>query len=58
MRTFVRTTGSSVHAAEARLVDIQVSIAGDREGGRPAFRIVGLPDSALREGRERIQGAV
>jgi len=58
MRTFARTTGSSVHAAEARLVDIQVSIAGDREGGRTAFRIVGLPDSALREGRERIQGAV
>ncbi len=58
MRTFVRTTGSSIYAAEARLVDIQVSIAGEREGGRPVFRIVGLPDSALREGRERIQGAI
>ena len=58
MRTFVRTTGASVFAAEARLVDIQVSVAGERDGGRPVFRIVGLPDSALKEGRDRIQGAV
>lgn len=58
MSSFVRTTGASVMAAEARLVDIQVAVAGEREGGRPGFRIVGLPDSALREGRERIQGAV
>ncbi len=58
MRTFVRATGASVMAAEARLVDIQVSVAGEGDGGRPGFRIVGLPDNALREGRERIQGAV
>jgi magnesium chelatase family protein len=58
MGSFVRTTGASVFAAEARLVDIQVAIAGEREGGRMAFRIVGLPDSALREGIERIRGAV
>lgn len=44
--------------AQADLVDVQVSIAGEDEGGDPVFRIVGLPDSALREGRERIRGAV
>src|SRR5688500_8764469 len=58
MAAFVRTTGASVFAAEARLVDIQVAVAGEREGGRPVFRIVGLPDSALREGSERIRGAI
>jgi magnesium chelatase family protein len=55
---FSRTTGASVFAAEARLVDIQVMIGQDRDGGRQVFHIVGLPDSALREGRERIQGAI
>ena len=58
MRIFCRTTGAAVLGADARLVDVQVSIAAAEEGGDPAFRIVGLPDSALREGRERIRGAV
>jgi magnesium chelatase family protein len=58
MGSFVRTTGASVFAAEARLVDIQVAVAGEREGGRQSFRIVGLPDSALREGCDRVRGAV
>jgi magnesium chelatase family protein len=58
MSTYVRTTGASVYGAEAKLVEIEVSVAREREGGRAIFRIVGLPDSALKEGRERIQGAV
>ncbi len=58
MRIFTRTAGAAVIGAEARLVDVQVSIASAEEGGEASFRIVGLPDSALREGRERIRGAV
>ena len=58
MRSFMRVAGATVFGAEARLVDVQVSIAGEDEGGEACFRIVGLPDSALREGRERIRSAV
>lgn len=58
MRTFTRTTGATLLGADARLIDVQVSIAGPEDGGEAGFRIVGLPDSALREGRERIRSAV
>jgi magnesium chelatase family protein len=58
MRAFTRVAGATVFGADAQLVDVQVSIAGPEEGGDPGFRIVGLPDSALREGRERIRSAV
>jgi magnesium chelatase family protein len=39
---------------EARLVDVQVQITG----GLPAFTIVGLPDKAVGESRERIRAAL
>ncbi len=58
MRSFSRTAGAAIVGADAQLVDVQISIAGLEEGGDPSFRIVGLPDSALREGRERIRSAV
>ena len=58
MRTFARTAGASVFGARAELVDIQVAFVETEGDGDGSFRIVGLPDSALREGRERIRGAI
>lgn len=58
MPAFVRTTGAALLGADAVLVDVQVSVALGEEGGERSFRIVGLPDSALREGRERIRTAL
>ncbi len=58
MRYFVRLTGATVFGAEARLVDVQVAVSGPDEDGEGYFRVVGLPDSALREGRERVRAAV
>ena len=58
MRAFTRIAGAAVLGADAHLVDVQVSIAEPVEGGDAIFRIVGLPDSALREGRERVRSAV
>lgn len=58
MPAFVRTTGAALLGADAVLVDVQVSVTLSSEGGERVFRIVGLPDSALREGRERIRAAV
>ncbi|MEL7030033.1 MAG: magnesium chelatase domain-containing protein, partial [Pseudomonadota bacterium] len=39
---------------EARRVDVQVQFAG----GQPAFIIVGLPDKAVSEARERVRAAL
>lgn len=58
VRAFARVTGASVVGPEACLVEVQVSIAGEEEAADRGFRIVGLPDSALREGRERVRGAL
>ena len=58
VRTFARTSGAALFGARAETVDVQVSLEGSVEMGSPVFRIVGLPDSALREGRERIRNAV
>ena len=39
---------------EARVIDVQVQVSG----GLPAFTIVGLPDKAVGESRERIRAAL
>ena len=39
---------------EARAVEVQVQLGG----GLPAFIIVGLPDKAVAESRERVRGAL
>ncbi len=60
MRRFVRTAGATVFGASARLVDVQVSawVDDDAETTDCRFTVVGLPDHALREGRERVRSAV
>jgi len=40
---------------EAREVDVQVQMGG---GGLPAFNIVGLPDKAVAESKERVRSAL
>ncbi len=42
------------HGIEARNVDVQVHIAA----GLPAFTVVGLPDKAVGESRERVRAAL
>ncbi|HXF01268.1 MAG TPA: YifB family Mg chelatase-like AAA ATPase [Solirubrobacterales bacterium] len=40
---------------EAREVQVEVDVAG---GGLPSFSLVGLPDAAVRESRERVRAAL
>jgi magnesium chelatase family protein len=40
---------------EAREVEVEVDVAG---GGLPSFSLVGLPDPAVRESRERVRSAL
>ncbi|GGA15898.1 YifB family Mg chelatase-like AAA ATPase [Neptunicoccus cionae] len=42
------------HGVEARLVEVQCSLSA----GLPAFQIVGLPDKAVSEARERVRAAL
>jgi magnesium chelatase family protein len=45
----------TVVGLEGRAVDVEVDIAS---GGLPAFTIVGLPDTAVQEARERVRAAI
>src|SRR6266581_1475346 len=45
----------TVIGLEGRTVDVEVDIAG---GGLPAFTVVGLPDTAVQEARERVRAAI
>lgn len=56
MVAFARSVGAALFGVDARLVDIQVSLPGGGEHG--VFRLVGMADGALREGKERIRGAI
>ncbi|MCC7138405.1 MAG: YifB family Mg chelatase-like AAA ATPase [Planctomycetes bacterium] len=56
MADFARALGSVPTGVDARLVDIQVALPRSGETGQ--FRIVGMGDGALKEGRERIRGAL
>ena len=44
----------AVYGLAGKLVDVEVDIAR----GLPTFTIVGLPDSAVQEARERVRGAI
>ena len=45
----------AVVGLDGRAVDVEVDIAS---GGLPAFNIVGLPDTAVQEARERVRAAI
>lgn len=45
---------ATLHGLDGRLIRVEVDVAP----GLPGFTIVGLPDAALQEARERVRGAV
>src|SRR5918912_2277223 len=49
-----RVTTVAFEGIEARAVDVQVQVAP----GLPAFNVVGLPDKAVSEARERVRAAL
>jgi hypothetical protein len=51
---FARVTTVAFEGIEARAVDVQVQIGP----GLPHFAIVGLPDKAVAESKERVRGAL
>src|SRR5262245_9986543 len=56
-----RTLSAAVYGIDADLVDIEVNLTPVRSEGEnapPPVTIVGLPDAAVRESRERIRAAI
>jgi hypothetical protein len=51
---FARVTTAAFEGIEACAVDVQVQVGP----GLPHFTIVGLPDKAVAESRERVRGAL
>lgn len=51
---YARVFGATLHGAEGHLIEVEVHI----RRGLPTFDIVGLPDSAVKESRERIRSAL
>src|SRR5689334_14434918 len=49
-----RVSTVAFEGIEARAVDVQVQVAA----GMPAFNVVGLPDKAVSEARERVRSAL
>src|SRR6185369_9629329 len=55
-----RTLSAAVYGIDADLVDIEVNLTPVRSESdkEPPVTIVGLPDAAVRESRERIRAAI
>lgn len=49
-----RTRTFAIHGVDALPVDVEIDI----HRGLPAFSLVGLPDPAVRESRERVRAAI
>jgi magnesium chelatase family protein len=45
---------AAIMGVEASLVDVEIDVSG----GLPAFAVVGLPDSTVRESRDRVRSAI
>ena len=54
------TKSATVYGIDALIVDIEVNLTPMPQGseGGPIFTIVGLPDTAIRESRERVRAAI
>ena len=55
-----RTHSAAVYGIDANLVDVEVDLTPARgeSDAQPSVTIVGLPDAAVRESRERIRAAI
>ena len=54
----VKTFASAVEGVDARCITVEVNAGGHVSEHKPWYNVVGLPDSAIREGSYRIEAAV
>lgn len=53
-----RTFAGAVEGVDARKITVEVNAGGTAKPGSPWYNVVGLPDSAIREGGYRIEAAI
>jgi magnesium chelatase family protein len=54
----VKTYASAMHGVDARTITVEVDSGGQPVAGTNYYYMVGLPDSAVREGFQRIEAAI
>ncbi len=54
----VKTFSSAVYGVDARTITIEVNAGGKVPSGKNLYYMVGLPDSAVKEGFQRIEAAI
>ncbi len=54
----VKTYASAVHGVDAQTITVEVNAGGQPSGNGPWYFMVGLPDSAVKEGFQRIESAI
>ncbi len=54
----VKTFASAVHGVNAQTITVEVNAGGMHTGNGPFYQMVGLPDSTVREGFQRIEAAI
>ena len=52
------TFASAVEGVDARMITVEVNAGGQVKENAPWYHVVGLPDSAIREGSFRIDAAM
>jgi len=55
---FVKTFASAVHGVDARTITVEVHVGSSATVQKNFYHLVGLPDSAVKEGFQRIEAAV
>lgn len=54
----VKTYGSAVFGIDAKTITVEIATGGEIQQNMPAYHLVGLPDSAVREGYLRVDSAL
>ena len=54
----IKTYASAVQGVEAQTITVEVNAGGEAREGKDFFRMVGLPDNAVKEGLSRILAAI
>jgi len=54
----VKTYASAVQGVEAQMITVEVNAGGNVTVGTNFYHLVGLPDSAVKEGFQRIEAAI
>ena len=51
---FAKTYGAMTLGIDGRMIDVEVDVSP----GRPGFELVGLPDTSIKESKERVHTAI